>query len=253
MEVIFLGTGTSMGVPIIGCKCPVCKSDNIKDKRSRPGILLIKENYNLLIDASGELRIQLIREDVDSIDSVIITHPHADHIFGLDDTRIFSLKRKRPMDIYCSKETEKEIRSVYSYVFKDTQEGGGKPSFLFHNIVNTQKIGPFKIFPFKVYHGNLIIDAFVIDNLLIIFDASYIDFSIYNTFKNKFDYAIINGLRHTPHSTHFSVSESSYLLKALNVKKGYLMHMTHNLSYNDLLKILPENIFPAYDGLRINI
>lgn len=249
MKVIILGSGTSMGVPIIGCSCPVCTSSDIRDKRTRPGILLIKNDFHLLIDASAELRLQLIREKISTIDSIIITHPHADHVFGLDDTRIFSLRNGKPMDIYASPYTEKEIRSVFSYVFRKTQEGGGKPSFEFHNIENTQYIGPFTIQSFKVMHGMLSIDALICDNLLIIMDASYIDIADYNNIKGQCTHAIINGLRHTPHSTHFSIPESAYLIKSLDITAGYIMHMTHNLSYMEMKEILPQGIYPAYDGL----
>ena len=253
MEVILLGSGTSMGVPIIGCNCPVCTSADSRDNRTRPGILLKKDNFHLLIDASAELRIQLLRESVNTIDSIFITHFHADHIFGLDDTRIFSLRTGKPMDIYCSKSTEKEIRSVFGYVFKETQEGGGKPSFAFHDIETTSNIGPFNIFPIKVFHGNLYIDAVIADNLLIIMDASYIELNEYKKMKGKCEYAIMNGLRNSPHSTHFSVSESAAFLQSLNIKQGYIMHMTHNLSYNQIKHMLPSNIEPAFDGLRFTI
>lgn len=249
MKVVILGSGTSMGVPMIGCQCPVCRSDDIRDKRTRPGILLIKDDFHLLIDASAELRIQLLRENIGRIDSIIITHPHADHIFGLDDTRIFSLRSGRPMDIYASLYTQREIRSVFSYVFRKTQEGGGKPSFRFHNIQTAEKIGPFSVQSFKVYHGTLEIDAVICDNLLIVMDASYIYKEEFLSIKGACTHAIINGLRHTPHSTHFSISESSYLLKSLDIKQGYIMHMTHDMSYRELALIMPEGIYPAYDGL----
>ncbi len=253
MEVIFLGTGTSVGVPVIGCNCDICTSNNPKDKRTRPGILLIKDDYHLLIDASQELRIQLLRENINKIDSIIITHPHADHIFGLDDTRIFTFKYNQAQKIYCSKETEKEIRHVYSYVFNNTQKGGGKPSFEFFNIENTKKIGPFLIESFKVYHGKLLIDAVIIDNLCIILDASYIDIDVFNKIKGKCEFAIINGLRLKLHSTHFTYSESAFLLKALGVKHGYIMHVSHTKKYKDFKNILPNGIEMSYDSLRIYI
>ncbi|MDY6787995.1 MAG: MBL fold metallo-hydrolase [candidate division WOR-3 bacterium] len=251
MEVIFLGTGTSTGIPIIGCGCRVCNSSDSRDKRTRPGILLRKDGYNLLVDASAELRIQLLRENIRHIDSIFITHPHADHIFGLDDTRVFSLKNKKPMPIYCSLSTEKEIRRVYDYVFRDTQEGGGKPSFEFRRIEKTKRIGPFEIYPFKVWHGNILIDAIVADNLIIIFDASYIEPDTLRVIKESGNYGIINGLRMRPHSTHFSFAESSALLCSLNVTEGYILHLTHDFMHDDIEKMTPENIHPAYDGLRI--
>lgn len=253
MKVIFLGTGTSMGVPVIGCKCPVCMSDDAHDRRTRPSIYLEKEGFSLLIDSPPDMREQLLANDISNIDSIIITHAHADHVFGLDDTRIFSIRNRKPVDIFCSNDTENEIRKVFAYVFADTQKGGGKPSFSFHDLRKTASIGPFRIEAFKVFHGILTIDAMFIDDLCIIMDASYIDIEAFGKLKGRVRTLIINGLRHIPHSTHFSYSESAYLAKALQAEQAYIVHLSHSRKQADFPKVLPAGVNPAYDGLIIDL
>ncbi|MGE3062941.1 MAG: MBL fold metallo-hydrolase [bacterium] len=251
MKVTILGSGTSTGVPVIGCKCSVCSSDDLKDKRTRPGVLLSKDRFNILIDASQELRLQLINR-TDKIDAIIITHAHADHIFGLDDTRVISMRYSKEMPIYCSQETKREIMNIYSYVFRETQEGGGKPKFVFHDIENINNLGPFKVKSFKVYHGKMKIDAFIIDKLAVVMDASYIGREERELIKDNAESIIINGLRMRPHTTHFSISESACLIRALGMKRGYILHLSHDLKQEDLEKILPEKVFAGYDGMEFD-
>lgn len=253
MKVTFLGTGTSMGVPVIGCRCRVCTSDDPKDKRTRPSILLEKEGFKLLVDSPPDMREQLIENNISEIDAIIITHAHADHVFGLDDTRVFSMRNNRPMDIYCGKNTERELRSVFAYVFADTQEGGGKPAFSFHDLAKSDKIGPFSVMRFDVCHGKLRIDGVIIDDMAIIMDASYINMNTFNMIKGNVSTLVINGLRHTPHTTHFSYSESAYLARALGAEHSYIVHMSHNRKHEDFKYVLPENVEPAYDGLTIEL
>lgn len=251
MRVRILGSGTSTGVPVIGCSCRVCASRDPKDGRTRPGILLSKEGFNLLIDASQELRLQLAGV-TGRIDAILVTHAHADHIFGLDDTRVMSTRSAKGMDIYCSGGTEAEIRGVYSYAFRDTQEGGGKPRFAFHGIEGAHCIGPFGIKPFKVSHGRIMIDAFIIDGLAVVTDASYIGREERELIRNNAENMIINGLRMRPHSTHFSIGESAFLAKSLVKGNSYMVHLSHDLSHLELMKMLPERVIPAYDGMEFD-
>jgi phosphoribosyl 1,2-cyclic phosphate phosphodiesterase len=251
MRVTILGSGTSTGVPVIGCTCRVCSSADKRDKRTRPGVLLTKENFNILIDASQELRLQLINR-TDKIDAIIITHAHADHIFGLDDTRVISMRYNKEILIYCSNETRLEIMDVYSYVFKNTQEGGGKPRFKFIDISHVENIGPFAVKSFKVYHGKLKIDAYLLDRLAVVMDASYIGKDERKLIRENAESIIINGLRMMPHTTHFSISESLFLIKSLKMKKGYILHLSHDLKHEELERLLPENIFAGYDGMEFD-
>lgn len=253
MKIIILGSGTSTGVPIIGCSCHVCLSDDMNDKRTRPGLLLNKDNFNLLIDASQDLRDQLLKNKIDRIDGIIITHAHADHIFGLDDTRMISKKYKKSMDIYCTKKVEREIKRVYSYVFNNSQEGGGKPKFSFYDFEKLSKIGPFSLKTFDYYHGKIKMKGFILDDLVIIMDGSYIDMKNYWFIKKYGKNIIINGLRTRPHPTHFSIAESIFLIKSLEFENGFLVHISDSLKHKDILKIVPANISPTYDGMEIEI
>jgi len=251
MKITILGSGTSTGVPVLGCKCNVCLSEDIKDKRSRPGILLVKNGFNLLIDASQDLRDQLLKNRIERIDGIIITHAHADHIFGLDDTRMLSKKYQKSMDIYCTKRVEKDVRRVYSYVFNNSQEGGGKPKFSFHNISLLKNIGPFSLKLFDYYHGGIKLKGFILDRIVILMDGSYIDMKNYRFIKKNGKIIIINSLRTRPHPTHFSIPESIFLVKSLGFEKAYFVHLSYSLKHEDLLKMVPENIFPTYDGMEI--
>jgi len=246
LKIVFLGTGTSTGVPVIGCKCDVCLSDDQRDKRTRPSVMFMKDGFNLLVDASTELRLQMIKADIGKIDGVLLTHFHADHIFGLDDTRVLTQRSGKPLEIYCSLQTEMEVRQAYSYVFKKTQRGGGKPSFKFNNLNEIKNIGPFNIFSFPVYHGRIIISAFIIDKCAYISDASYIDSKYIETIKNECSFAVINGLRMRPHKTHFTFAESAFLLKYTGLK-GRIIHISHDKKHSEIMKMLPSGIEPAYD------
>lgn len=252
MKLLFLGTGTSTGVPVIGCGCRVCKSDDPKDSRSRPSAMFMKDGFNLLVDASTELRIQMLKAGIDRIDAVLLTHFHADHIFGLDDTRVLTMRSGKPIDIYCSKETEAEVRKAYSYVFKKTQTGGGKPSFLFHDIKEAGSVGPFTVSSFPVNHGRIIIDAFIIDRCAYISDASYIEKKYLDIVRERCGFAVINGLRMRPHATHFTFAESAFLLKSLSLD-GRIIHISHSKKHSELSLSLPEGVKPAYDLEEIEI
>lgn len=253
MKIKILGSGTSTGVPIIGCSCHVCLSEDKNDKRTRPGLLLTKDDFNLLIDASQDLREQLLRDRIDRVDGIIITHAHADHIFGLDDTRMISKKYKRSMDIYCTKKVEREIRRVYAYVFNGSQEGGGKPKFSFHEIEKLKNIGPFSLKTFDYYHGKIKMKGFILDDLVILMDGSYIDSKNFKFIKKYGKHIIINALRTRPHPTHFSISEAIFFVKSLEFENGFLVHISDSLKHVDILKIVPENIFPTYDGMEVEI
>ncbi len=253
MKIIILGSGTSTGVPILGCDCPVCNSMEPEDKRSRPGIMIIKDNFNLLVDASQDLREQLLKNKIERIDGILITHAHADHIFGLDDTRMITKKYKKDMEIYTSVDVEKQIRRVYDYVFNDSQEGGGKPKFIFRDVEKVKNIGPFELKLFEYYHGKLKLKGYILDKLVIVMDGSYIDMNNYKLIKDNGEYIIINGLRTRPHPTHFSIPETLFFVKSLNYKKGFVIHLSDSLTHKDLLKIFPDNIIPTYDNLQVTI
>lgn len=254
MRITFLGTGTSQGVPVIGCKCNVCKSTDIKDKRLRSSILVETKDITLIIDAGPDFRQQLLRQNVDKLDAILLTHEHKDHIGGLDDVRAFNFMTKRPMDIYALKRVNDNIKHDFSYVFSD-EKYPGIPEMNLHNIEFYKKfsINGLKIVPLKVMHFHLSIAAFRINNFTYITDTSSIPDETLTHIKGS-THIIINALRKEKHYSHFNVKEALEIINKLKPQKAYLNHISHLMGkHKDVSKELPDNVVLAYDGLSFDI
>jgi len=251
-EVIFLGTGTSDGVPTIGCDCVTCRSKDRRDKRLRSSIYYISEECKLLIDISPDFRIQALTYNIRWIDAILITHSHNDHIGGLDDVRSINFIMKKSIPVYGNTEAIEEIKNRYSYIFRKTQEGGGKPKVTLHTVEYVVKINGVSITSIPVMHGQIPILGYRIGNFAYITDASYIPPQSFDKLENL-DVLVINALRFEKHPTHFNLEEALNVVGLIKPKKAYLTHLTHRFLYKRDSKLLPKGVEFAYDGLKLKL
>ncbi len=252
MEITFLGTGTSHGVPVIGCKCATCTSDDPKNQRYRSSIYIKLSNLELIIDTSPELRLQLLRNDISNIDAVLFTHAHADHLMGFDDLRGINRLKKNKISCYGNADTLKEIKRVFSYVFNPGQIGGGLPEVLLYVVSNSFKINGNQITPIPLKHGKLNTLGYRIRNMAYLTDCSELPNSSLNLLKGV-EVLIIDALRYRPHPTHMNIAEALEVVNKLNIKEAYLTHLSHDVEYYQSNRELPANVQLAYDGLNLRI
>ena len=252
MHITFLGTGTSDGVPMIGCKCKVCTSKDKRDKRTRSSILIKNNNKNYIVDTSADFRQQMLREKVDSLEAVFYTHSHADHTSGIVDLRSLNFIMHTSIDCYGNKYTMDNLREKYDYFFNPIQVGGGLPQVVFHHIENEMLFDDIKVTPIPVEHGVLHILGYRFNNFSYITDASYISDESLKLLEGT-EVLVLNGLRYRPHHTHLCLQESVNIADKLGVKKAYFTHMTHDVLHRHIEKELPANMYPAYDGLTIEV
>lgn len=251
MKIIVLGSGTSTGVPVIGCNCNICTSQNPKNKRLRPSILIMEKGVNCLIDTTPDLRTQALKFSIKRIDCVLYTHVHADHLFGIDDLRMFNYIQKSPIPIYASEDHLKSIMTKFDYIFKEKLLSS-KPD-LIPNVINKKiDFNGLSILPIPVYHGNQIINGYRINDFAYLTDISKIPDSSFDLLKDL-KVLMIDTLRYKQHPTHLTVEEAVVISNALKPSKTYLTHMGHNIEYEEIKANLPVNIIPSYDGLEFEI
>ncbi len=254
-EMILLGTGTSHGVPLIGCHCPVCRSPDPRNNRTRTGVAVSTGEGTFLIDTSPELRIQLLRERIDVVHAVIYTHSHADHLFGLDDLRLFGYRLKRAIPLYCEEIVENQIRAAYSYAFTPPSPDlhyGALPQLEFRRI----GLEPFELLgvqvqPIRLIHGKLPVLGFRVGNVAFCTDVSFIPDESWPLLEGL-DVLIIDALRDEPHATHFGIPQALEAIERVKPKRAYLTHISHYLEYTETNARLPAGVELAYDGLRIS-
>ncbi len=254
MKLTFLGTGTSSGIPIIGCVCSVCLSKNQKDKRQRCATLLQIDDQNILIDGGPDIRNQLIKERIQYLDGVIITHSHFDHVFGLDDLRPFTFNSNIPL--YAEECSMKDIKKIFPYIFDQTnlQIGGGLTQFT-DILVEPYKefdIDGTTILPLAVMHGRLPILGYKIGNLAYLTDVKTLPEQTIQAIKGV-DTLVLNCLRLRPHPTHLNLEEALAYIEQIQPKHTYFIHMDHDISTKTWEQLLPSHITLAYDGLQITI
>jgi phosphoribosyl 1,2-cyclic phosphate phosphodiesterase len=256
MNITVLGSGTSHGIPVIGCSCDVCTSKDPHDKRTRSSILVEHENIAILVDTTTDFRFQALKADIKHLDAVLMTHAHADHLHGLDDTR--SLTYSRRLGVYGSSDTLEEIRKRFDYIFTGSQIGGGKPKLALYDHGGREiSIGGLSIVPIPVLHGGLPIYGYRFGTFAYITDCSHIPESSIALLEGV-HFLIINALRYRPHPTHFSIEQSVEAARSIGAREIWLTHLCHDISHSKLMDELElENsgncrILPAYDGLRFS-
>lgn len=252
----FLGTGTSAGIPMLGCSCGVCTSGNPKNHRYRCGVLLRLAGGNLLIDTPPELRLQLLRAATPAIHAVLLTHYHADHIHGLDDLRPIPFLIGEPVPLYCSSETEVRLRSSFSYAFgpgSETVRQGFVPKLSVRRIDDA----PFEalgetITPIPLEHAHFNVYGFRVRNVAYCTDVKSIPRSSWRLLEDL-DVLILGCLRRKPHPGHLSLDEALEVVDRLQPRQTYLTHISHDLDHEDLCRELPPEVRPAFDGLTFEI
>jgi phosphoribosyl 1,2-cyclic phosphate phosphodiesterase len=257
MRLTFLGTGTSFGVPQIGCDCAVCRSTDPRDKRTRSGAVLEAEGSTILIDTPPELRLQLISAGFSRIDAVMYTHEHADHINGIDDLRVFSVRQRTPLPLYGPAETLERLRSSFNYIFDDSvrpYEGTSKPRLTLHRTEpdRTVRIARVNVLPLAFQHGNLRVFGYRFDRIAYITDIKEIPSAERERLRGL-DVLVLNALWWRPHPTHLSIAEAIDTARELGARRTYLTHLTHETGHAELEAQLPAGVFPAYDGLTVEV
>ena len=253
MKITFLGTGTSTGVPEIGCKCEVCTSTDPRDARLRCSALLEEGDTTILIDCGPDFREQMLRADVRKIDALLMTHKHYDHIIGIDDMRPYT--RDKELPIYADRETEMQIRSFFPYCFGRVKYPGVaniRISPVDHKV--PFKVGDVDVVPLRVFHGMFPITAYRFGRLAYITDMSYIEPGELEKLKGV-EVLVINALRYSkPHKTHQTVLEALEVVDYLKPRKTYFTHMMHHIGLHAKIeKCLPQGVYLAYDGLTVEI
>ncbi len=251
-QLTFLGTGTSQGVPMIGCGCEVCKSTDPRDKRLRASVLVEHEGLRILVDAGPDFRYQMLRAGVSSLDAILLTHNHKDHTGGLDDIRAFNYLEKKATQIYCEKYVEESLRKEYSYAFEEIRYPGA-PEWDVHIIDDKPfTVNGVEIIPIRGRHFKLPVLGYRFGNIAYCTDMNHIPDEEYEKLQNL-DHFIINCVRRGRHISHYSLEQAIEVAQKVGAKHSWLTHLSHQLPcYEDLKKELPEGILPAFDGLVLD-
>jgi phosphoribosyl 1,2-cyclic phosphate phosphodiesterase len=253
-ELIMLGTGTSTGVPAIGCQCDVCTSDDSRNNRTRCSIILGAPGGNLLVDTPPDLRFQLLRENIGVVHSVLFTHEHADHIFGLDDLRLFQFYLGHPVPLLCEENVEQRIRTSFDYAFTDRQptHAGSIPQLVFQRISTSPfEVLGLPVIPIRLRHGPYFeVLGFRFGKVAYCTDTNHIPDESMQLLEGL-DVLILDALRRRPHETHFGLDEAVAVAEQLKPKRTVLTHISHDLDYAATNASLPPTIELAFDGMRI--
>jgi phosphoribosyl 1,2-cyclic phosphate phosphodiesterase len=257
MRLTFLGTGTSFGIPQVGCDCAVCRSEDPRDRRTRSGALLQADGASLLIDSPPELRLQLLRQGVRELSAVLYTHEHADHTAGIDDLRIFTVRKQRHLPVYGPPETLAGLAATYRYIFDPEVtefEGTSKPHLEPHALepgVATAVAGV-PLVPLAFPHGHLRVYGYRFGPLAYLTDVKEVGASERAALQGV-EVLVLNALWWRTHPTHLSIKEAVALARELGARRTYLTHLTHETGHADLAAQLPDGVAPAYDGLTVEV
>lgn len=252
MRVTVLGSGTSHGVPMIGCACAVCMSEDSKNRRFRPSILVENEGRNILVDTTPEMRMQTLQFGVTRVDAVLITHTHADHIFGLDDLRRFNDLMDAEIPVYGDEGTREDIQRIFRYIFVQTQAGGGKPRITLNPLPDSFELFGLHIQTLEVLHGKLPVRAFRFNDFAYVTDTNNIPDAAMEKLQGL-DTLILDAVRYEPHVTHYGLWEAVEVVKRLNPRRTYFTHLSHHFDHEKTNAELPPGMELAYDGLVLDL
>lgn len=255
MKLTFLGTGTSFGVPQVGCGCAVCRSADPRDKRTRVGAVVESEGLRLLIDTPPELRLQLIAAGIDRVDAVLYTHDHADHTHGIDDIRAFSVRRDGALPVYGPAETLETLVRKFPYIFDSAMKplpGTSKPEGFAQPLDAgvPARIGHLDVTPVAVPHGRLRVFGYRIGPLAYVTDAKALPDDVVALLRGA-EVLVLNALFRTAHPTHLSINEAVEAARRVGARRTFLTHLTHETSHAELAASLPDGVEPAFDGLTV--
>lgn len=254
MKVVFLGTGTSVGVPAIGCTCPVCVSDDPKNKRLRTSLYLQACGTHMVVDTSPDFRMQAITYKLPRVDAVLFTHSHADHILGFDDIRRYNTMQGGRIPAYGSADTIADMNRIFDYIHHEHAPGVYRPKVDLHEVSGPFQVGPIRIEPFAVVHAPKTTYGYRIEaagrSLGYFPDCHEMPPEMIARLRGL-DVMILDALRYRPHSTHLTLADSVAILKNIGARKSFVIHMCHDLDHNQTQKELPDSMFAAYDGLKL--
>jgi phosphoribosyl 1,2-cyclic phosphate phosphodiesterase len=252
VRVTFLGTGTSTGVPVLACDCAVCRSPDPRDRRLRPSVLLEWDGASVLIDTSTDLREQGLRVGLSRLDAVLLTHAHADHVFGLDEIRQFNWRQRGPVPLFGSAGSIAALKRTFWYVFDDVEAGGGKPSIVTHEVDGPFSLLGRTVVPVPLLHGTLSILGFRIGAFAYLTDASRIPDASRDRLGGL-EVLVLNALRPRPHPTHFSLEEAIAEAARIGARRTLFTHMGHEMGHDAISRSLPAGIELAWDGLIVEV
>lgn len=253
MLVTLLGTGTSHGVPVLGCACPTCCSGDPRDIRYRSSVLMEVDGVRILIDTATEFRLQALQSRLVSVDGVLLTHPHSDHICGFDDLRRFNELQKTTIPVFGSAATLNHIRTMFAYIFSDqAMPGGGKPLVTLHPVAAPFEVMGIPVSPIPVEHGCMEVYGYRIGNLAYLTDCKRIPAASLEQLRGV-EVLILGVLRFRPHTTHFNLEEGLRVIRILNPKRAVLTHLSHDFKHSDSVNWLPAGVELGFDGLQIEV
>ena len=253
LKVTFLGSGTSHGVPMIGCRCAVCRSTDLRDQRLRPSILIEPADGGvLLVDTGPDLRTQALRFDVNHVDAVLFTHPHADHLLGLDEVRRYNTLQGCAIPCYGNPATLAEVRRVFAYAFEPRQAGGGVPRLDLRPVTGPFTVGGTVVTPVPVMHGDLPIYGYRVGAFAYLTDCSDVPDASW-ALLDGVRTLVVDALRHRPHPTHFTVAQAIEVAARVGSARTLLTHIAHDLGHAETAAHLPPGVELAYDGLIVDV
>lgn len=253
MQIEILGSGTSMGVPMVGCDCRVCKSTNPRDNRTRTSVTIKVNGKQILIDTSADYRQQMLRAGIKNLDAVLYTHYHVDHILGMDDLRSLNIINRKSIPIYASEDTMERLKKVFSYAFSDKALISDIPRII-PSIFNSHQftIEDIDVIPVPLMHGKMPIHGFRIGDFAYCTDVSKIPDSSYKLLENL-KVLVLGALRYKPHPTHFTIEEAVLEAQKIKAHQTYFTHLSHGVMHEETERELPQSIKLSYDGLQITL